>query len=159
MEYTDVLINIRKIIRSINLESKRIEKEYGISIPQYLCLNLLSNHSEYRATAKEIGDYLNLNPSTVTGIISRLERKGYVAKLPNELDKRSSFIYLTALGAKMANSIPNLLHEKLTDKLKKLPEEELMKLQEALGLLVGFMEVENVDASPLITPGDSINQK
>jgi len=27
MEYTEVLINIRKIVRSINLESKRIQKE------------------------------------------------------------------------------------------------------------------------------------
>ena len=64
MEYTEILINIRKIIRSINLESKSIEREFGISIPQYLCLNFLRTSETYRATATEIGLHLNLNAST-----------------------------------------------------------------------------------------------
>lgn len=158
MEYTEILINIRKIIRSINLESKRIEKEYGISIPQYLCLNFLNSKEDFRATSKEIGEHLNLNASTVSGIISRLEKKGFVAKLPNEVDKRSSYIYLTALGERTTNSIPDLLHEKLTKKLQTLSETELNNLQSAMSLLVKFMGVENIDASPLITPGEKINQ-
>lgn len=159
MEYTDVLINIRKIIRSINLESKRIQKEYGISIPQYLCLNFLNSQEDYRATAKEIGIHLNLNASTVSGIISRLEKKGFLAKLPNQSDKRSTYIYLTAIGEKMVTSMPDLLHEKLTTKLKSLSDEDLNNLQGAMELLVGLMEVEDVDASPMITPGENIIQK
>lgn len=158
MDYTEVLINIRKIIRSINLESKRIQKEYGISIPQYLCLNFLNNQSEYKATAKEIGIHLNLNASTVSGIVSRLEKKGYLAKLPNQTDKRSAFIYLTAIGEKTVNSIPDLLHEKLTKKLKSLSSGDLENLQKAMELLVEFMGVEDVDASPMITPGENIVQ-
>ena len=159
VEYTEVLINIRKIIRSINLESKRIQKEYGISIPQYLCLNFLNNTDEYRATAKEIGMHLNLNASTVSGIISRLEKKGYLAKLPNQSDKRSTYIYLTAIGEKMVTSMPDLLHEKLSKKLKSLSEEDLENLQGAMDLLVSLMGVEDVDASPLITPGENIIQQ
>ena len=159
MKYTDILINIRKIIRSINLESKRIEKDHGISIPQYLCLNYLSQQEDFRATAKQIGTHLNLNPSTVSGIISRLEKKGYLAKLPNKTDKRSTFIYLTALGDKAASSIPDLLHEKLSNKLKSLSDKDLNELQSSLALLISFMEVEDVDASPVITPGENIIRK
>lgn len=151
MEYTEVLINIRKIVRSINLESKRIQKEYGLSIPQYLCLNYLHSQEEYRATAKEIRSHLKLNASTVTGIISRLELKGYLAKLPNEGDRRSVFIYLTALGEKTIQSIPGVLHEKLEKKLKQLSEQELLDLQSSLNLLVNFMEVSDFDAAPLLT--------
>ncbi|MDA0701150.1 MAG: hypothetical protein O2965_02170 [Bacteroidetes bacterium] len=72
MDYTDILINIRKIIRSINLESKRIDKQYGISIPQYLCLNFLNTREIFRATAKEISIHLNLNASTVSGLTMTL---------------------------------------------------------------------------------------
>lgn len=147
------------MIRSVNLESKRIQKEYGISIPQYLCLNFLNSQPDFRATAKEIGIHLNLNASTVSGIVSRLEKKGYLAKLPNQTDKRSAYIYLTAIGEKTIHAIPDLLHEKLTNKLKSLSTEELEKLQGAMQLLVEFMEVENVDASPLITPGENIIQQ
>ncbi|MDB2587528.1 MarR family transcriptional regulator [Flavobacteriaceae bacterium] len=159
MEYTEILINIRKIIRSINLESKSIEREFGISIPQYLCLNFLRTSETYRATATEIGLHLNLNASTVTGIVSRLEKKGYVARLLNPEDKRSSFIYLTALGDKIIKTIPNLLQDKLTLKLQELQPEELQQLQNSLALLVKFMGVEDLDASPLLTPEEHINSK
>lgn len=157
MEYTDILINIRKILRSINLESKRVQKEYGISIPQYLCLNFLNHQPEYKATSTEIKKHLNLNASTVTGIISRLESRGYIAKLPNEVDKRSTYIYLTALGEKTVNTIPALSHEKLSEKLKNLSQNDLSKVQSSLELLVQFMEVESIDASPLITSDDKID--
>ena len=159
MKYVEVLINIRKIIRSINLESKRIEKEYGISIPQYLCLNFLDTQENYRATAKAIGTHLNLNASTVSGIVSRLEKKGYLAKLPNQKDRRSTYIYLTAIGEKVVNSIPDLLHEKLTKKLQQLPESDLIDLQSSLSLLINLMEVENIDASPVIAPDENILPK
>ena len=159
MEYTEILINIRKIIRSINLESKRIEREFGISIPQYLCLNFLATSETYRATATEIGLHLNLNASTVTGIVSRLEKKGYVARLINPEDKRSSFIYLTALGDKIIKTIPNLLQDKLTLRLQELKSQELKQLQNSLDLLVKFMGVEDLDASPLLTPEEHIHSK
>jgi DNA-binding MarR family transcriptional regulator len=159
VDYTDVLINIRKIIRSINLESKRIEKEHGISIPQYLCLNYIKSQDKLRASAKEIGQHLNLNPSTVTGIVSRLEKKAFVAKLPNEEDKRSVHIYLTALGDKVLSSIPDLLQDKLTQKLKELSNQDLASLQSSLDLLISFMGVENVEAAPVITPGENIIEK
>lgn len=159
MEYTEILINIRKIIRSINLESKGIEREFGISIPQYLCLNFLATTETYRATATEIGLYLNLNASTVTGIVSRLEKKGYVARLINPEDKRSSFIYLTALGDKIIQTIPNLLQDKLTLRLQELKSQELKQLQNSLDLLVKFMGVEDLDASPLLTPEEHIHSK
>ena len=99
MNYAEILINIRKISRSVNLESKRLEKEYGISIPQLLALNYLREQNNFLASHKSIKDFLKLNASTVTGIITRLEKKGLVAKLPRLQDKRVSLITLTAKGA------------------------------------------------------------
>jgi DNA-binding MarR family transcriptional regulator len=151
MEYTEILINIRKMVRSINVESKRIQKEHGLSIPQYLCLNYLKSQPDFRSTAKDIGQHLKLNPSTVTGIISRLELKGFLAKLPNKGDRRSVYIYLTALGEKAINAVPGILHEKLETKLKKLNDEELHILQDSLSRLVEFMEVDDFDAAPMLT--------
>jgi DNA-binding MarR family transcriptional regulator len=157
MDYTDILINIRKILRSINLESKQVQKNHGISLPQYLCLNFLNNQNDFNATASEIKIHLNLNASTVSGIISRLESKGCVAKLPNKGDKRSTHIYLTALGEKTVAAVPDLLHEKLSSKLKVLSGKDLNQIKNALELLVKFMEVEDMDASPLIIPDEQIN--
>ena len=57
MNALDILIHLRRIARSINLESKQIEKEYGLSIPQLLCLEFLEKSQDYQSTQKEIRNY------------------------------------------------------------------------------------------------------
>ena len=52
-KYSNIMISIRKIVRAINLESKRIEKDYNLSIPQLLTLKFL----EESTSMKNILDY------------------------------------------------------------------------------------------------------
>ena len=156
MDYTEILIKIRRIVRSMNLESKKIQKEYGVSIPQVLCLNYLNGCDDFQSTHKEIRNYLNLNSSTVTGIIDRLEKKGLVARLPKKEDKRTTYISLTSLGAKLLDKIPALLHERLSVKLEKLPKEKINELDDALNVLTYYLDISEVDASPMITIEDNL---
>tara|TARA_B110000879_G_scaffold181542_1_gene238967 strand:- start:247 stop:717 length:471 start_codon:yes stop_codon:yes gene_type:complete len=151
VKYIEILIKLRKIIRSINLESKKIEKELGISIPQFLVLQYLSNQDDYRAFAKDIKTYLNLNASTVSGIISRLDSKSLVARSTKPDDKRASFIILTAKGADLLNKYPPTLQEKLTQRLKKLSPKQIAELDRNIELLTVIMDVEDIDATPLLT--------
>jgi len=151
MDTTDILIQIRKIVRSINLESKKIEKEYGVSIPQVLCLHYLRDSENFQARQGEIRKFLNLNASTTSGIVNRLEAKGFVARLPKSGDKRTTTIALTSQGDKLMEKIPSLLHEKLTGKLGKLDSKTIQNLQESLELLVSLLEINDVEAFPLIT--------
>ena len=151
MEYIEILVKLRKIIRSINLESKKIEKELGISIPQLLVLKYLSDQSDYRAFAKDIKGYINLNASTVSGIISRLESKGLVAKSQKPNDKRAVYIILTAKGADLLHKSPSTLQEKLSKRLKKLTTAQIEELDRNIELLTLIMDVEDMDAAPLLT--------
>ena len=151
MEYIEILVKLRKIIRSINLESKKIEKELGISIPQLLVLKYLSDQSDYRAFAKDIKGYINLNASTVSGIISRLESKGLVAKSQKPNDKRAVYIILTAKGADLLHKSPSTLQEKLSKRLKKLTTAQIEERERNIELLTLIMDVEDMDAAPLLT--------
>jgi len=151
METTEILIKIRKIVRSIDIESKKIQKEHGVSIPQVLCLNFLHSSPNYQATQGDIRRFLNLNPSTVSGIINRLEKKGYLARLPKSGDKRVVNIALTSAGDKMLSTIPSLLHVQLSEKLKSLSSEEFKKVEAGLDTLVRILDIEKIDASPMIT--------
>jgi len=157
MDYTEILIKIRRIIRSMNLESKKIQKEHGVSIPQVLCLNYLNNCDDYQSTHKEIKNYLNLNSSTVTGIIDRLEKKGLVARLPKKEDKRTTYIALTSIGAKLLDKIPALLHERLSIKLEKLPRNKINELNQSLDILIHYLDITDIDASPMITIEDNLS--
>lgn len=156
-EYKDIIIDIRKIVRSINLESKRILKEFGISIPQLLCLGFLRTKQNYLSTHKELTEYLSLNSSTVTGIINRLEKKGYIARLPKQDDKRVTYLALTSSGSKVLEKTPDLLHEKLSRGLAKLPPHEVQQLKASLSLLIEALDIRGVDASPLLVIEEPIS--
>lgn len=153
MGQTQILSNIRKILRSLNLESKRIQKAHGVSIPQLLCLDFLHESDRMQSTVKEISIHLNLNSSTVSGIVKRLQSKGLVAKLPNPEDRRGALIALTEAGANLVKDTPDLLHHRLRDRLAKLDPATGKQLHESLDLLVNLMGIEDVDASPLVVEG------
>jgi DNA-binding MarR family transcriptional regulator len=157
LKYIEILVKLRKIIRSINLESKKVEKELGISIPQLLVLKYLSDQNDYRAFAKDIKKYINLNASTVSGIITRLESKGLVAKKTKPNDKRAIFIILTAKGADILHKSPPTLQEKLSQRLKKLSPEQIEELDRNIELLTLILNVEDMDAAPLLTIGEILD--
>ncbi|MFA5533238.1 MAG: MarR family transcriptional regulator [Mariniphaga sp.] len=145
----EILIQIRKIVRSINIESKKIEKEYGVSIPQVLCLHYLRDSKNFQAGQGEIRRFLNLNPSTTSGIINRLEAKGLIARLPKSGDKRVVTIALTSKGDQLMEGMPALLHEQLSKKLNKLDDLTTSRVQESLELLVNLLGISQLEAFDL----------
>jgi len=151
MEYTDIIGDLRKILRAINLESKRIQKEYGVSIPQLLCLNFLYSKHDYKSTSTEIKHFLNLNASTVTGILSRLEKRNLIARLPKGGDKRVNYITITSTGEKLLKDIPPLMHNTLSDKLEKLPGAKVHEIKVAIHTLVDILGISGMDAAPMFT--------
>ena len=150
MEYFDLLRKLRKILRSINLESKRIEKSFGISIPQLLTLEFLCSFEDYSSTASKIKDHLNLNASTVSGIIHRLEQKGLVIRRSIASDKRSSQVVLTAKGLNLLNDTPKTMQERLTSRLDKLAPQQLSELERNVDLLVELMEIEDLESGSIL---------
>lgn len=151
-----IIIKMRQIVRSINLESKKIQKQYGVSIPQVLCLNFIKESANYQSTQREIRNYLNLNASTITGIINRLEKKGLIARLPKLGDRRVSNIALTADGQKLLDKLPPLLQDKLTEQLSDLPYEKVNRIENALNDLIDLLNIKDLDASPVLTIEDKI---
>ncbi len=155
-KYSEIMISVRKIVRAINLESKRVEKNFGISIPQLLTLKYLKEKPDYKTTMRSLREFLSLNASTVTGIVSRLETKGYIARLPDPSDKRSTPIVLTSKGDELIKKTNLSLHEKISKNLEALNEEEYGAIVESFQTIINFLNIEDLDASPIITGGDEI---
>jgi DNA-binding MarR family transcriptional regulator len=159
VDNTDILIKIRKIVRSINLESKKVQKDYGVSIPQVLCLNFLKNSPGFKSSQKEICQFLNLNASTVTGMINRLESKGFIARLPKTDDKRKTAIILTSKSSSLLKGIPPLMHERLSENLKTLSPVDAETINNALDLLINYLDISNTEAGPVITFDDELSDE
>lgn len=157
MDSTDVLINIRKIVRSINLESKKIQKEHGVSIPQVLCLNFLYHAPNYQATQQAVKRFLNLNASTVSGIVQRLEKKGLLARMSKQGDKRITNLVLTASGLNVIKQLPPLLHDRLSSKLEEMEQAELHQIELVLEKLVAILEIGALEVPPVIALEDELS--
>ncbi len=153
---TQILIKIRKILRSINLESKKIQKEYGVSIPQVLCLSYLHNSPNYQTTQRELRTFLQLNSSTTTGIVQRLEKKGLVARLPRSGDKRVTQIALTSRGEKLIIAIPPLMHDRLTKSIESMTADQFERLTQSLDWLINTLELPPYDAAPVISTQENL---
>ncbi|MGC6478790.1 MAG: MarR family winged helix-turn-helix transcriptional regulator [Flavobacteriaceae bacterium] len=150
-KYAKLMTGIRKIVRAINLESKRVQKELDISIPQLLTLKYLQDCDDYKSTMKEIKGFLSLNASTVTGIVSRLEQKGLIARLPDPKDKRSTPIILTSKGNEVLIQSNESLHERISKNLEVIDEDEFSRIINSLETLIDLFNIQEVDASPIIT--------
>ncbi|SDH01324.1 DNA-binding transcriptional regulator, MarR family [Sinosporangium album] len=64
----------------------------------------------------ELGRLLNLEKSSVSGLVDRVERRGLVVRVRDSRDRRTCRIALTPEGVKLANDS----HEKLTERLETL---------------------------------------
>ena len=47
-----------------------------------------------------LGERLSMSPGAVTALVDRLERKGYVERIPNPKDRRSALVRETEAGLK-----------------------------------------------------------
>ena len=55
-------------------------------------------------TMSELATYLGLDRSTVTGLITRAEERGFLVRVENEIDKRSSRVTLTDTGQQLSTA-------------------------------------------------------
>lgn len=150
-KYSELMISIRKIVRAINLESKRVEKQFGLSVPQLLILKFLNDNDQFKSTMKELKNYLSLNASTVTGIISRLETKGFIARLPSVKDRREIPITLTSKGLDIVKKTDESLHELMVKKTNLIGEGEYNSILISLEKIIKLFDIEDIDASPIIS--------
>ena len=60
---------------------------------------------------KTLCEKTSLDKSTLTGIIDRLERDGYIERKPSETDKRSTLISLTGKEQEFAKNIQKVSNQ------------------------------------------------
>jgi DNA-binding MarR family transcriptional regulator len=80
--------------------SKRMEDAIGISGPQRFALKFVTVHPGI--TAGQLARALHLHPSTVTGILQRLETRRLLRRVPSSTDGRVTHLHATAAGARLA---------------------------------------------------------
>lgn len=146
-----ILRSMRRIIRSVDLYSKQLASASGITAPQLICLLAVVDHGQLTATA--ISREIHLSPSTVVGILDRLEEKGLVRRDRDREDRRVVTVTATDAGRRLASEAPSPLQKTLADSLNVLPELEQATIALSLERIVALMEVQHLDSSPILETG------
>ena len=84
------------LAHALDVRSKRMARELGVTGPQRLVIRLVGQSPS--ATASQIATTLGMHPSTLTGILGRLQRQGLLERTIDTADRRRSRFTLTATG-------------------------------------------------------------
>lgn len=145
-----ILSSLRRVIRAVDIYSKKLNSELGLTTPQLLCLHALAQSESMTLT--DLAKAVNLGVSTVNGIIDRLETKQYLSRTRSSEDRRKVSLKISDSGREIVTKAPSLLQDKLSTALLQLSESEQIIITESLERVVELMEVESVDASPNLFP-------
>ncbi len=150
--HDQVLVSLRQIIRAIDLHSKHLERESGLTGPQLLVMQSISRI--HPVTAGQVAREVNLSQATVTTILDRLEKKAYLTRERSKEDKRKVFICLTAAGKLMLKQAPTLLQENFINNFEGLEEWDQNLILTSLQRVADMMQAGHLDAAPLLDSSD-----
>ncbi|MCK6528008.1 MarR family transcriptional regulator [Myxococcota bacterium] len=114
-------------------QSKRMEARYGVTGPQRLVLRLIGRFPGI--SAGRLARHLKLHPSTLTGILQRLEARGRVERLDDQSDKRRALFRLTPGGRELDQLREGTVEAAAIRLFARLPEERIADATQVLLVL------------------------
>jgi DNA-binding MarR family transcriptional regulator len=99
---TDVLELMRTIWaldHALQSRSKAMARSLGVTGPQRFVLRVLERSPGL--SSGELAEYLHLHPSTLTGVLQRLETRRLLERKKDPLDGRRVLLWITAAGKKV----------------------------------------------------------
>lgn len=98
-ETLQFLQGVWELVHALDVRSKRMAQTLGVTGPQRLVIRIVGQKPSQ--TASEISQVLGKHPSTLTGVLARLEERGLLEREVDAEDRRRARFTLTAAGKKI----------------------------------------------------------
>ncbi|WP_202556284.1 MarR family winged helix-turn-helix transcriptional regulator [Paenibacillus silvestris] len=133
--------NIAKLLRQLT----RYHKEsltrrincLGLTPPQFMTLYQIKKEPK---TIGQIVDAVDLSYSTVSGIIDRLERDGWIERVKDEVDRRVTWIYMSEKKRAKFEDNSFFQESNYSKFLNGFSEEELVTIHSSFDLITRHLE-------------------
>jgi DNA-binding MarR family transcriptional regulator len=139
-----VVQSLRRITKAIHEFSKAVDREFGITGPQLWAMTTINESGG--CSAGDVAARLCVHPSTITGIIQRLEDKRLIDRQKRPDDRRAVVLTLTAAGKKLLERAPHPAQGQLVTALRDFAPEDVAKLRGMLDQIVEAMELRDTSA-------------
>ena len=146
-----VIVALRRISRAIDLHSRALVQQHGLTAPQLAALQAVG--ALQPVSVSGVARNIHLSLATVTGIFNRLESRELVTRSRNGQDRRTVIIELTDSGVELLKSAPSLLQDRFRRELAKLEQWEQTQLLASLQRIAAMMDAEEIEAAPVLSAG------
>src|SRR4051794_17148314 len=124
----------RSLVRTLGLLKRVMEPHFarfGISGSQWAVLRTLHRASEEGTPTlrlRDLGDRLLIRPPSVTGVVDRLVREGFVQRSASTTDQRVRNVKLTRSGCELVARVLQRHSRQITEVLAALNDEQRAQL-------------------------------
>ncbi|MBI2705721.1 MAG: MarR family transcriptional regulator [Actinobacteria bacterium] len=106
-----VITSVMRVQQIFLQRAEEVLRPYELTFSRYEVLMLLTFSRKGRLPLSKIGERLQVHGSSVTNAIDRLERQGFVRRVPNPSDGRGTLAELSAAGRRIARRATDDLNE------------------------------------------------
>ncbi|WP_070967730.1 MarR family winged helix-turn-helix transcriptional regulator [Vibrio sonorensis] len=150
-KHEEVLVSLRQIIRAIDLHSKKLSRESGLTGPQLILMRSIRDLGE--VTIRQLSNHTNMSQATATTILDRLEKNELVIRVRSSKDKRKVHAHLTEKGKTLLENAPLPLQHSFISKFQQLEEWEQSLLLSSVQRISSMMNAEDIEVAPVLELG------
>lgn len=136
---------IRRVARAAEMQSRRIERAAGLTLPQLVVLSCARDLGE-GATTRAIAAESDMSDATAVAILDKLEAKGLLERRRSAVDRRIVHSRLTPRGRAALDAAPPMLGDRFAAAFGALPPTE------RAGLAAAFTRVADLAGEDPETP-------
>lgn len=149
-----VIAALRRIVRAIDLHSRNLEERFGVTGPQLVALREAARLGP--APVSALARNVHVSHPTMTGILSRLEKRGLVDRVRDESDRRRIHVTVTERGRAVLEAAPSPLQDRFRAQFRTLEAWEQNMMLATLQHIANMMDAEHLEASPVLTTGAAV---
>jgi DNA-binding MarR family transcriptional regulator len=121
--------------------SKRMHAKLGVTGPQRLVLRIIGHHG--RISAGALAEVLHIHPSSLTGMLQRLEQGELIRRESDPLDRRRALFELTRKGLRLNDQRAGTIEAIVSRTLQRLSKERVVNAKEVLSALGAALATDN----------------
>lgn len=140
-EVLDFMRLLWAVDHALQSMSKRMEGSLGVTGPQRLVIRIAGRFPNI--SAGELASVLHIHPSTLTGILKRLEARGIIDRKTDPTDARRALFGLTAKGREIDALRVGTVEAVVRRTLGRLPSRKVTAAREVLGTIATTLLEEN----------------
>lgn len=146
-----VVAALRRIARAIDLHSRELLHQCGLTAPQLLTMRAVIRLEPVAVTA--LAAAVCVSQATMTGILDRLEHQNFIVRNRDQSDRRNMLISSTPAAVKFLQAAPAILQDRFSSELSQLRPVEQEAMLATLQRIAEMMGADKLSAAPILTSG------